>query len=95
MLFTVTKVIDGDTFDVLPSWVHGDRRGIRVRIAGINTPERGQPGHEQAKQALSKLIFNKQVTLEARHVDVYGRLVGNVLRNGNNILNGYRRDGKQ
>ena len=45
------RVIDGDTIDV-------SRDGIvfRVRILGINSPERGQPGYKEAKKFLEELL---------------------------------------
>jgi endonuclease YncB( thermonuclease family) len=67
---TVTEVIDGDTVDL--------SSGERVRIIGIDTPERGDCGFDQATAHLSSLVAGKTVTLMpgARDdVDRYGRLL--------------------
>lgn len=69
----VVGVIDGDTLDVL---VEGEAR--RIRIADIDTPERGQPWARRAKQALSRRVFGKEVRINEVAVDSYGRTVGEV-----------------
>jgi len=53
----VTKVIDGDTFETAS-------RKHPVRLANVDTPEKGQPGYGKAKQDLSKLIQGKEVTID-------------------------------
>ena len=69
----VVGVIDGDTIDVL---VGADLR--RIRIADIDTPERGQPWAQRSKQALSRRVFGKEVRINEVAVDAYGRTVGEV-----------------
>jgi len=69
----VVAVLDGDTLDVL---VDGSTR--RIRVAGIDTPERGQPWAERSKQALSDRVFGKQVQINEVAIDRYGRTVGEV-----------------
>jgi endonuclease YncB( thermonuclease family) len=57
-LWTVTRIVDGDTVDV--------QRGStteRVRVVGIDTPERGECGFGPASSALGALILNEQVVL--------------------------------
>jgi len=52
---------------------------------GYDTPEEGQPGYEEAKSKLKKLIEGKNVELK-NIVDIsYGRLVRDVFHNGKNI----------
>lgn len=70
---TVVKVLDGDTLEVLVG-----SQPVRVRLAGIDTPERGQPWAERAKQALSQRVFRKPVRINEVDVDRYGRTVGEV-----------------
>ncbi|MXW63519.1 MAG: thermonuclease family protein [Bacteroidetes bacterium SB0662_bin_6] len=67
----VTNVIDGDTFET--SSGHP-----RVRLANVNTPERGAPGYAAAKNALTRLVLNKYVTIQTNAHDVYGRRVAHV-----------------
>jgi endonuclease YncB( thermonuclease family) len=69
----VVAVFDGDTLEVL---VGGAPR--RIRIAGIDTPERGQPWAGRARRALSDRVFGKQVKVNEVAEDRYGRTVGEV-----------------
>lgn len=54
---TVTKVVGSDTFET-------DRRKHHVRLAGVNTPKKGEKGYGAAKNALRDLIQGKQVVIE-------------------------------
>ena len=56
----VIKIADGDTLTILTS----SSQQIKVRLAGIDTPERKQPFGNRAKQALSSLAFQKQALIE-------------------------------
>lgn len=69
----VVRVVDGDTIEILV-----EQRPVRVRIHGIDTPERGQPWARRARQALSKRILGKQVRVIEVDTDAYGRTVGEV-----------------
>jgi endonuclease YncB( thermonuclease family) len=71
---TVVRVADGDTVTVLD----GAKRQHRIRIAGIDAPERGQADYEISRQHLAKLAFGKTVIVEWHKRDQYGRLVGKV-----------------
>jgi micrococcal nuclease len=71
----VTRVADGDTLDVVPA---GERRAIRVRVFGIDAPERGEPFSAQARNRARVLVFDKQVRVTGVSVDRYGRLVARV-----------------
>lgn len=79
--FLVTSVIDGDTFDVQPSWSANERTGNRVRIAAFNAPEMGTLGGLAAKAALEQLIGGHYVALYTKAIDLYGRLVAEVRLN--------------
>ncbi len=68
----VVSIADGDTFTLLAA----DKKQIRIRLAEIDTPESGQPYGNRAKQALSKLVFDKDVRIEVQDIDRYGRTVG-------------------
>src|SRR5262245_59085812 len=50
-------VVDGDTIRVLSA----ERQQIRVRIAFIDAPEKGQPFGQRAKAAMSELVFDKEI----------------------------------
>lgn len=70
----VVGIADGDTFTLLT----GDKRQLKVRLSEIDTPERAQPFGTRACQALSDLIFGKEVRVVQDDIDRYGRLVGKV-----------------
>ena len=67
----VIKVIDGDSFQT-------DKRKNPIRLAGVDTPEKRQPGYSEAKTVLEDLIKNKEVTIDTKARDKYGRSVANV-----------------
>ena len=74
-IFTVTSIIDGDTFEVSPLWKWNGETGTRVRPAGYNAPELNAYGGHAAKEKLSSLIYGKQVELGTAHRIDRGRLV--------------------
>lgn len=78
----VVGVADGDTVDVLR-----DNRAVRVRLHGIDCPERGQAFGRQAHQYTSKLVFGRTVTVHVRDMDRYGRFVADVLLPDGSSLN--------
>jgi endonuclease YncB( thermonuclease family) len=69
----VIKVVDGDTLHVL---YQGG--ALKVRLAEIDTPERGQPWYQRAKDALAEKVAARVVSVEEVDRDRYGRLVGKV-----------------
>lgn len=84
--FTVSEVIDGDTFKVKEEWKWGEKRGDTVRATGYNTPERGEPGYEEAKQKLKRLILKEKVEIEnVQTIDDWGRLIADVYYKGKNL----------
>lgn len=68
----VVGITDGDTFTLLTR----EKEQIRIRVAEIDAPERAQPYGNRSRQALSDLIFNKEVSVDVQVVDRYGRPVG-------------------
>lgn len=73
----VVKVSDGDTFTLL-----ADKKQIRIRLHGIDCPEKGQDYYQVAKQFLSDQIFGKTVTVKKLKNDRYRRVVGIVTVSG-------------
>ncbi|MBX3297439.1 MAG: thermonuclease family protein [Acidobacteria bacterium] len=51
---------------------------MKVRLAGIDAPERGQDLANRSKQSLFCTVFGKQIILEGEKIDRYGRLVAMV-----------------
>ncbi len=74
----VVALSDGDTVTVLDA----GRTTHKIRLAGIDAPEKRQPFGERARQNLSALVFRKQVTVEWSTQDRYGRIVGKVMVQG-------------
>lgn len=85
----VVAIADGDTFALLTV----DKQQVKVRLSEIDTPERAQPFGTRARQALSDLIFSKQVRVVQEDIDRYGRLVGHVYVGGIHVNRQLVRDG--
>ena len=77
----VVSISDGDTFTLLTH----DKQQIKVRLSEIDTPEKAQPFGTRAQQALSTLIFSKDVRVVREDTDRYGRLVGHVYVDGTHV----------
>ena len=71
----VVPIIDGDTLVVLDA----NNTQHKVKLAGIDCPERKQAWSAKAKQALSDYVFDRQVTVDWGKRDRYKRIVGKVL----------------
>lgn len=74
----VVRIADGDTVTVL------DLSKVRhkVRLTGIDAPEKKQPFGNRSKQSLSDMVFSKTVIVKTDKRDRYGRELGKVLING-------------
>ena len=82
-LFRVTRVIDGDTFEVESRWsLRGERSGNRVRIAGIDAEELHAPGGEEAKRQIEEILSGRGVYLRNRTGLSHRRLVCTVVLEG-------------
>ena len=71
----VTRVVDGDTFMT-------DKRKRAIRLADVDTPEKGERGAVAAKRHLSSMIAGKEVTVIPVARDSYGRTVAKVTVEG-------------
>ena len=77
----VVGVADGDTITVLDT----DKVQHKIRLAGIDAPEKKQPFGNRSKESLSELAFDKTVAVETSKRDRYGRQIGKVLVNGRDV----------
>ncbi|UVT21139.1 MAG: thermonuclease family protein [Nitrospira sp.] len=59
----VVAIVDGDTIEVLHNL-----KAERIRLNGIDCPEKSQAYGKSARQAASTLVFDKEVTLQ-----IYGK----------------------
>ncbi len=78
----VTAVKDGDTIEL-----RADTATHRIRLFGIDCPEKGQAFGQQAKKFTSGLCFGKRVSVVTHGRDRYGRVVGEVILPDGRILN--------
>lgn len=81
----VTRVSDGDTV-----WVRPDdapkRKPVKVRLVGIDAPERCQPWGAEATAALSARVLHQRVEVPTRGRDTHGRVLGGLrLADGSDV----------
>jgi len=74
----VVGLSDGDTVTVLDA----SNTQFKIRLMGIDAPEKKQAFGNRSKESLSALIFNKQVSVEYNKKDKYGRIVGKIFVDG-------------
>ena len=84
-VFSVTSIIDGDTFEVSPQWKWNGTTGTRVRPAGYDAAELHAYGGQAAKDKISRLIYGQQVELRAANRVDRGRLVCDVFFKNKNL----------
>lgn len=67
----IVRVLDGDTVEIL-----GEGNQLkRVRLAGIDAPEKNQPFGQRSRQKLSSMVTQRIVTVTGEDEDRYGRLL--------------------
>lgn len=71
----VVSVADGDTITILDSL----KKQHKIRLAGIDAPEKTQAFGNVSKRSLSELVYGKQVDVEWSKKDRYGRTLGRVI----------------
>ena len=77
----VVTVYDGDTFTLL----RDDMTQLKIRINGIDAPEKSQAYGRRSKEYLASLIASRRVTARVCSTDRYGRLICRVKHNGKDI----------
>ena len=70
----VVGIADGDSITVLDK----NLEQHKIRLQGIDAPERAQPFGNRSRENLSRLVFDKEVRVEWDKRDRYGRIVGKV-----------------
>lgn len=76
----VVSVADGDTLSVL----RRDQR-VRIRLHGVDTPEKRQPFGRKAKRFTKQLALGHTATVRTTDHDRYGRTVAKVFVNGQEL----------
>ena len=74
----VIGVSDGDTITVLDE----NKQQFKIRLMGIDAPEKAQPFGNRSKASLSDLVYLKDVDVTWLKHDRYGRIVGQVSVDG-------------
>lgn len=70
----VIRVHDGDTLEVIDS----SNTPYRIRLQGIDAPERGQAFSNSSRKALSELVYGKDIRVVSEGMDQYQRILGQV-----------------
>lgn len=68
----IVNVVDGDTVDAVVDLGFKIQTAQRLRLNGIDTPERGQPGFEEAKSFVTSAINGKNVVIRTHKVSKWG-----------------------
>lgn len=76
----VIQVTDGDTLVIFV-----DRMQVKVRLSGIDAPERGQPFGNRSRRHLSDVVSGQSVEVRSEKKDRYGRVVGKIMHSGRDI----------
>jgi len=77
----VVSVADGDTITVLDA----EKTQHKIRLQGIDAPEKVQAFGAKSKQALYEMVHGKTVQVSFEKSDKYGRILGKVLLDGQDI----------
>jgi len=71
----VVGVSDGDSITLLDA----DKRQHKIRLQGIDAPEKAQAYGQKSKESLSKLVYNKTIKVYWSKTDRFRRTVGQVM----------------
>jgi micrococcal nuclease len=77
------RAVDGDTVDVEVDGGFGNRRVERLRLLGVDTPERGQPGYREATEHVACWLGSDSdwpLLIETEKSDAFGRYLALVWR---------------
>jgi endonuclease YncB( thermonuclease family) len=78
----VIGIVDGDTFDLLDD----SNKTYRIRMEGIDAPEKGMPFYQVSKKHLGSLCFGQRVALQITQTESGNRKIGfTYLSSGNEL----------
>jgi len=77
----VVGIADGDTLTLLDA----TNTQHKIRLSGIDSPEKGQPFGGHCRKSLSDLAYDRQAGVESNKLDRWGRVIGKVLVNGQDV----------
>jgi len=78
---TITGIIDGDTVRARMA----DGRQIKIRLYGIDAPERRQAYGQRATKELKSIISGKPIEMVMMDIDHYGRPVARLMADGQDV----------
>lgn len=81
----VLNVVDGDTVDVMVDLGFKVTTAQRLRLAGVDTPERNQAGFTEAKDFTQSMIGGKLVTIKTHKVSKFGYYLADIVIDGKNV----------
>jgi endonuclease YncB( thermonuclease family) len=88
-VWRVVSVADGDTLRAIDD----SKAEHRIRLAGIDAPERGQPFGNVARERLAELTMGKAVAVDVEDRDRYGRTVARLEADGLDVCRQLVADG--
>lgn len=77
----VVGVTDGDTFTGLTN----QNEEIKVRLYGIDAPEKKQNFGTKSRKFLSEMIFGRNISIQPIQRDLYGRLIAKAFMDGRDV----------
>ncbi|WP_419791404.1 thermonuclease family protein [Staphylococcus chromogenes] len=81
----VLRVIDGDTLEMRIDLGFHTHTVRKVRLLGVDTPERGQVNYNEAKAFTTGTVLGKNVYVQTYKADSFGRYLADVwYREGDN-----------
>lgn len=81
---TLVKVIDGDTVDLSVDLGFYTTLQCRLRLVGVDTPERGKPGYQEAKEFVHATLYATHLKIRtikhpSKSLDKYGRFLADII----------------
>jgi micrococcal nuclease len=73
-----TNVIDGDTIDVEIDVGFDFKTKQRLRLLGVDTPERGDPGFVEATKFVIEFCLDREIQIRTYEKDSFGRWLADV-----------------
>ncbi|MCO4326135.1 thermonuclease family protein [Staphylococcus agnetis] len=74
----VLRVVDGDTLEMRIDLGFHTHTVRKVRLLGVDTPERGQVNYNEAKAFTTSTVLGKDVYVQTYQADAFGRYLGDV-----------------
>lgn len=82
---TVINVVDGDTIDAEVDLGFKIETKQRLRLARVDTPERGQKGYDEAKDFVIHCVFKKPVRIKTEKISKWGHYIAEVFVEERNL----------